>query len=313
VNFQQLRYTREAVRQGLNLSLAAEALFTSQPGISKQIKELESELGVQIFVRRGKRLVALTEPGKAAVQIIERILQETDNLKAVANEFIAQDSGTLTIATTHTQARYSLPRVVTEFKRRYPKVHLALQQGNPMQIGEMVSSGAADIGIATEALKSFSRLLALPGYNWNHVVVVPHGHPLLEAPRITLELLARFPIVTYDLAFAGRANIDAAFAAKNLQPDIVLAAIDADVIKTYAESGLGIGIVASVAFDPERDRGLKMIDAAHLFRTNTTRVAIRRDALLRAYAYEFIELFAPALTRRAVEAAMKGGSEDYEL
>ncbi len=313
MNFQQLRYAREIARQGLSLTAAAEKLFTSQSGISKQIKELESELGIQIFVRHGKRLVALTEPGQAALKIIDRILLETENLRSVAREFTAQDSGTLTIATTHTQARYSLPRVVTEFKRRYPNVHLALQQGNPMQIGEMVSAGNADIGIATEALNSFSKLLALPGYNWTHCVVVPHTHELVRAPRITLELLAKYPIVTYDLAFAGRANIDAAFAAKGITPDIVLAAIDADVIKTYAESGLGIGIVASVAYDPERDRGLKMIDASHLFRTNTTRVAIRRDALLRAYAYEFIELFAPQLTRKSIEAAMAGVSDDYEL
>ncbi len=313
MNFQQLRYARETVRQGLNLTLAATKLFTSQPGISKQIKELESELGIQIFVRRGKRLVALTEPGQAALKIIDRILLETDNLKAVAREFIDQDSGTLTIATTHTQARYSLPRVVTEFKRRYPNVHLALQQGDPMHIGEMVSAGAADIGVATEALNSFAKLLALPGYTWTHCIVVPHAHPLAALPRPSLEQIAKYPIVTYDKAFAGRSNIDAAFAAKSITPDIVLAAIDADVIKTYAESGLGIGIVASVAYDPERDRGLKMIDASHLFRTNTTRVAIRRDALLRAYAYEFIELFAPQLTRKSIEAAMAGGSDNYEL
>ena len=313
MNFQQLRYARETVRQGLNLTLVAEKLFTSQPGISKQIKDLENELGIQIFVRRGKRLVALTEPGQAALKIIERILLETENLKAVAREFIEQDSGTLTIATTHTQARYSLPRVVTEFKRRYPKVHLILQQGDPMHIGEMVSSGGADIGIATEALNSFAKLLALPGYTWTHCIVVPHAHELASVLRPSLEQIARYPIVTYDKAFAGRSNIDAAFAAKGITPDIVLAAIDADVIKTYAESGLGIGIVASVAYDAARDTGLKMIDASHLFRTNTTRVAIRRDAMLRAYAYEFIELFSPQLTRKSIEAAMGGASDDYEL
>ncbi len=313
MNFQQLRYARETVRQGLNLTLVAEKLFTSQPGISKQIKELEGELGIQIFVRRGKRLVALTEPGQAALKIIERILLETENLKAVAREFIEQDSGTLTIATTHTQARYSLPRVVTEFKRRYPKVHLILQQGDPMQIGEMVSAGTADIGVATEALNSFAKLLALPGYTWTHCIVVPHAHELASVLRPSLEQIARYPIVTYDKAFAGRSNIDAAFAAKGITPDIVLAAIDADVIKTYAESGLGIGIVASVAYDAARDTGLKMIDASHLFRTNTTRVAIRRDAMLRAYAYEFIELFSPQLTRKSIEAAMGGASDDYEL
>ena len=313
MNFQQLRYARETVRQGLNLTLVAEKLFTSQPGISKQIKELEDELGIQIFVRRGKRLVALTEPGQAALAIIDRILLETDNLKAVAREFTEQDSGTLNIATTHTQARYSLPRVVTEFKRRYPRVHLILQQGDPTHIGEMVSSGGADIGIATEALNSFARLLALPGYTWTHCIVVPHAHELASVSRPSLEQIARHPIVTYDKAFAGRSNIDAAFAAKGITPDIVLAAIDADVIKTYAESGLGIGIVASVAYDAARDRGLKMLDASHLFRTNTTRVAIRRDAMLRAYAYEFIELFSPRLTRKSIEAAMAGGSDNYEL
>ena len=274
---------------------------------------MESELGIQIFVRRGKRLVALTEPGQAALKIIDRILLETENLKAVAREFTEQDSGTLTIATTHTQARYSLPRVVTEFKRRYPNVHLALQQGNPVQIGEMVEAGSADIGIATEALDSFSNLLALPGYNWTHCVVVPPTHPLAGATRPSLETLARYPIVTYDKAFAGHSNIDAAFAARGITPDIVLAAIDADVIKTYAESGLGIGIVASVAYDAGRDRGLTMVDASHLFRTNTTRVAIRRNALLRGYAFEFISLFAPQLTRHSVEAALAGATDDYEL
>jgi LysR family cys regulon transcriptional activator len=313
LNFQQLRYVRETVRQGLRLTEAANKLFTSQPGVSKQIKEFEDELGVQIFVRRGKRLVSLTEPGKAVVQIIERVLQETENLKSVAREFVEQESGTLSVATTHTQARYSLPKVVAEFRRRFPKVHLVLQQGNPTQIAEMVNAGEADIGIATEALENYPRLLALPGYNWNHSIVVPHDHELARSERVQLEDLAKHPIVTYDTAFAGRSHIDEAFAARGIKPDIVLAAIDSDVIKTYVELGLGIGIVASIAYDPRRDRGLRALDASHLFRSNTTRVGIRRGAFLRGYTYEFIELFAPHLTRKLIETSMAGVGEDYEL
>jgi LysR family cys regulon transcriptional activator len=313
MNFQQLRYVRETVRQGLNLTEAANRLFTSQPGVSKQIKELEDELGVQIFVRRGKRLVSLTEPGKAVVQIAERVLQEAENLKQVARAFGEQDSGTLSVATTHTQARYALPKVVAEFRRRYPKVHLVLQQGNPTQIAEMVIAGEADIGIATEALENYPQLLALPGYSWSHCVVVPPSHPIAKLERVQLEDLARHPIVTYDTAFAGRSRIDEAFAARGLKPDIVLAAIDSDVIKTYVELGLGIGIVAAVAYDPKRDRTLRALDASHLFRSNTTRVGLRRGAFLRGYSYEFIELFAPQLTRKLIETSMAGAGENYEL
>jgi DNA-binding transcriptional LysR family regulator len=313
VNIQQLRYVRETVRQGLNLTEAANRLFTSQPGVSKQIKELEQELGVQIFVRRGKRLVALTEPGKAVVDIVERVLQEVDNLRKVAREFVEQDTGTLSVATTHTQARYALPQVVAEFRRRYPKVHLEIHQGSPTQLAEMVIAGTADLAIATESLETYPQLLALPGYSWTHCVVVPAEHPLARAGRLQLEELAKYPIVTYDKAFAGRSNIDQAFAAKGLRPDVVLAAIDSDVIKTYVELGLGIGIVAAVAYDRERDRALRALDAAHLFSTNMTRVAIRRGAFLRAFAYAFIELFAPQLTRKLIETSMEGKAENYEL
>ena len=224
MNFQQLRYVRETVRQGLRLTEAAHRLFTSQPGVSKQIKELEEELGVQIFVRRGKRLIALTEPGKAVVQVIERLLTEAENLKQVGREYAERESGTLAVATTHTQARYALPAVVAEFRRRYPRVHLVLQQGNPTQIADMVLRGEADIGIATEALDRYGQLLALPGYNWSHCLVVPPGHALLKKDRVQLEDVARHPIVTYDTAFAGRSHIDEAFASRNLKPDIVLAA-----------------------------------------------------------------------------------------
>lgn len=313
MNLQQMRYVREAVRQRLNLTEAAKKLFTSQPGVSKQIKELEDELGVEIFVRRGKRLVALSEPGKLVVKVVERILNETENLRQVGREFHDQESGSLVIATTHTQARYALPKVVTGFKRRYPKVHLSLQQGSPPQLAEMVISGDADIAIATESLDHFPQLLALPGYTWNHCVVVPARHPLTREPRLTLEQLARYPIITYDAAFTGRSHIDAAFAAHDLKPDIVLSAIDADVIKTYVELGMGVGIVATMAFDAKRDKGLRPIDAGHLFGSNTTRVAVRRNGLLRGYAFAFVELFAPHLSRQVIEKALAGEGELYEL
>lgn len=313
MNFQQLRYVRETVRQGLNLTEAANKLFTSQPGVSKQIRELENELGVEIFVRRGKRLVSLTEPGRMVVKIIDELLQHADNLKVAAREFQDQASGTLAVATTHTQARYALPAVVRQFKRRYPKVHLTLKQGNPPQLAEMVLAGEADLAIATEALDHYPKLLALPGYQWNHCVVVPARHPLAKSERVTIEELARYPLITYDPAFAGRTHIDEAFAARGLHPDIVLSAIDADVIKTYVELEMGIGIVAAMAFDAKRDRGLRALDASHLFKSNTTRIAIRRGAYLRGYAYAFIELFSPQLSREVIDATLAGKGEMYEL
>lgn len=313
MNFQQLRYVRETVRQGLNLTEAANRLFTSQPGVSKQIRELEDELGVEIFVRRGKRLVSLTEPGKAVVQIIERVLLEAENLKQVGREFKDEQVGTLTVATTHTQARYALPKVVAEFKKRYPRVKLVLAQGSPPQLAEMVLAGTADIAIATEALDHYPQLLALPGYSWHHTIVVPLKHPLLKVERVSLEELARHPIITYDTAFTGRSHIDEAFTSHGLTLDLVLTAIDADVIKTYVEMGLGVGIVASMAYEPQRDRHLKAIDAGHLFRSSTTRVAIRRGSFLRAYTYAFMELFAPQLTRQVIESAMTGEAEQYDL
>ncbi len=313
MNFQQLRYVRETVRQGLNLTEAANRLFTSQPGVSKQIRELEDELGVEIFVRRGKRLVSLTEPGKAVLQIIERVLLEAENLKQVGREFKDEQVGTLTVATTHTQARYALPKVVAAFKKHYPRVKLVLAQGSPPQLAEMVLAGTADIAIATEALDHYPQLLALPGYNWHHTIVVPLKHPLLKVGRVSLEELARYPIITYDTAFTGRSHIDEAFAAHGLTLDLVLTAIDADVIKTYVEMGLGVGIVASMAYEPQRDRHLKAIDAGHLFRSSTTRVAIRRGSFLRGYTYAFMELFAPQLTRKVIDAAMTGEAEQYDL
>lgn len=313
MNFQQLRAVRETVRQNLNLTEAAARLFTSQPGVSKQIREFEDELGVTIFVRRGKRFVALTDPGRAIVQVIERVLLEADNLKRVATNFSAADEGELRIATTHTQARYSLPEVVTEFKQRYPKVHLSLHQGNPSQVAALVLQGEADIGIATEALDNYAGLAALPGFTWTHMIVAPPAHPVFTERTITLEALARYPIVTYDTAFTGRTHIDAAFAARELKPDVVIAAIDTDVIKTYVELGMGVGIIASMAYDPERDTALKAVDARHLFPVNTTRVAVRRGGFLADFMYDFIERFAAPLTRKVVDQALAGDAESYEL
>ena len=304
MNLQQLRYLNEIVRRDLNISDAAAALYTSQPGISKQIKLLEEELGIEIFVRNGKRIVALTEPGKAVLDIAQRILHESNNLKQVGQEFQAQDSGNLILAATHTQARYMLPPVVKQFIKRYPKVKLGLHQGNPTQIAEQVLNGEADVAIATETIMLYEGLVTLPCYDWNHCVVVPPKHPLLEIKRLTLSKLAEYPIITYDFAFSGRSKIDEAFASADIEPNIALTAIDADVIKTYVELGLGIGILAELAFIPERDRHLRKIEASHLFKANTTRIAIRKNEYLRGYTYDFIELFAPHLTREVVEKAM---------
>ena len=305
MNFQQMRYVRETVRQGLNLTAAAAALHTSQPGVSKQIRELEDELGVEIFVRFGKRITQLTEPGKAVVQVIERLLIEAENLKQTAAEFADQKSGSLTIATTHTQARYALPRAVREFKERYPRVRLSILQGSPPAIARMVVDGQADIAVATETIDHHENLVALPCYRWHHVVVVPPGNALLDAPKLTLEALAAHPIITYDSAFTGRSTINQAFARKGLVPNIVLSAIDSDVIKTYIELGLGVGILNSIAFDQARDLHLRQIDAGHLFAERTTFLAVREGAYLRGFAYEFIELFTPELTRDKVDRALK--------
>ncbi|WP_435628525.1 HTH-type transcriptional regulator CysB [Candidatus Ferrigenium straubiae] len=304
MNLQQLRYFNEIVRRGLKISDAADVLYTSQPNISKQIRQLEQELGIDIFVRNGKRVVAITEPGQAILDIARRMLHDAENLRQVGQEFHAQDSGHLTIATTHTQARYILPPVVKQFIKRYPKVKLGLHQGNPTQIAEQVLNGEADVAIATESLSLYDDLVTLPCYEWHHCVVVPPRHPLLEEKRLTLAKIAQYPIVTYDFAFSGRGKINEAFEKANITPNIALTAIDADVIKTYVELGLGIGILAEIAFVPERDRHLRMIGAKHLFKPNTTRIAIRKNEYLRGYTYDFIELFAPHLTHEAVAKAM---------
>lgn len=314
MNFQQLRIVRETVRQHYNLTEVANALFTSQPGVSKHIKDLEDELGVELFIRRGKRLLGLTEPGKELVVIVERILLDAGNIKKLADQFTQRDQGQLTVVTTHTQARYALPKVVTQFKDAYPKVHLALHQGSPQETVHQLLSGEADIGIATESLANEPELVTFPFYDWHHAVLVPAGHPLLQTTALTLAALAEYPLITYHSGFTGRGKIDQAFADANLLPDIVMSALDADVIKAYVELGLGVGIIAPSAYHPERDRDLRLIDASHLFARNTTRIAVRRGHYLRGYAYHFIALCAPALTEAAVRAAVsphrEGGLQD---
>ena len=305
MNLQQLRYLHKIVQHELNISDAAKALYTSQPGLSKQIKSLEEELGIEIFVRNGKRLTGITEPGKAVLEIAQRMLHDVDNLKQVGQEFRSQDSGSLTIATTHTQARYALPPVVKQFIKRYPNVKLSLHQGSPTQIAQQVLDGEADVAIATESLIMYGELTTLPCYEWHHCIVVPIGHPLLAEKKLTLKKIAQYPIITYDFAFSGRGKINAAFNANNITPNIVLTAIDADVIKTYVELGLGIGIVAQMAFIPERDTLLRMIDTVNLFQSSTTRIAIRRNEFLRGFTYHFIELFAPHLTREVVTKGIR--------
>jgi LysR family cys regulon transcriptional activator len=312
MKLQQLRYLHEVARRGLNVSNAAEALFTSQPGISRQIRLLEDELGVDIFVRNGKRVTDVTEPGRIILKMVERMLREAENLRRVGREFSGQENGSLAIATTHTQARYALPRVIKTFIKRYPEVRLSLHQGNPTQIAQMVVSGEADIAIATEGIELFYKdLVTLPCYQWNRCVVTPPEHPLLEEPLLTLEAIARYPLITYDFAFAGRSQINKAFEARGLEPAVALTAIDSDVIKTYVELGLGVGIMARMAFDPARDVNLRALDASHLFDQSVTRIGLRRGAYLRGYEYALVELFAPHLTREIVDAAMdaKEGAE----
>ncbi len=306
MKLQQLRCLTEVARRGLNVSEAAEALHTSQPGVSKQIRALEDELGVQVFVRHGKRLVSVTEPGRAVVAIAERILAEAQNLRRAGEEFANDQLGTLTISATHTQARYALPKAVAAFKRRYPKVELLIHQGNPTQICEQVLAGEADMGVATEMISLYPELVSLPVYQWNRCVVVPPKHALLKESPLTLEKLAEHPIVTYDFAFANRSLVQKAFEARALKPHVVLSAQDSDVIKTYVELGLGVGILAKMAFDAKRDLNLRAIDASHLFESSTTRLGIKRGAYLRRYAYDFIELFAPQLARGTVERAVRG-------
>jgi LysR family cys regulon transcriptional activator len=307
MNFQQLRSVRETVRQGYNLTLVAQALHTSQPGVSRQLKELEDELGVELFERAGRRLLGLTPQGQTVLPIIERLLQEADNLKRAGADYAQADRGLLTIAATHTQARYALPGAIRDFRDAHPQIQLRLQQGSPRQVAESVLSGQADLGIATEALAEFPELVALPCYRWSHLVVVPRGHALAQAAAdtpLTLERLAAFPLITYEPGYTGRSHIDEAFRRAGLAFEVGLSAMDADVIKTYVDLGLGVGVIASVAFDEARDSSLVALDARHLFAANTTRIAVKRGAYLRGYVFDFIANFAAPLTRELVQRAL---------
>jgi LysR family cys regulon transcriptional activator len=294
MNFQQLRIVRETVRSNFNLTEVANRLYTSQSGVSKHIKDLEDELGVELFVRKGKRLLGMTDPGREMLKIVERLLLDAQNIKNLADQYSQQDEGQLSIATTHTQARYMLPAVVLQFRQEYPKVKLQLHQGSPQEIAQMLLEGRADIGIATETLGTVEGLLSYPYHSWHHGVIVPAGHALTKLKKkLTLQDIAQYPIVTYHEGFTGRARIEQAFADAGLSPDIVLAALDADVIKSYVTLGLGIGIVASLAYDPARDEGLELLDCSHLFPENITRIAIREGHLLRRFGYRFIATCAP--------------------
>lgn len=313
MNLQQFRYVSEVARRNLNVSEAAHALHTSQPGVSKQIRSLEEELGAQIFRRRGRRLVAVTDAGREIVAAIERILDEVVNLKAVGEEFAHHARGTLAVGVTHTQARYALPPIVTAFKKRFPEVKLKLLQGNPQQLARMVVDGEADLAIATEALDDPAQLVAIPCYRWHHCVVVPKGHPLARAKPLTLEEIAAHPIVTYDPTFAGRSAVDRSFAARGLSPDVVLTALDSDVIKSYVALGLGVGIISSRAFRKGNDEGLVALSCDHLFPAQTTRLAYKRGAYLRGYTVEFIRLFVPNLRAQDLKSLEAAAGDTFSI
>ncbi|HUP29819.1 MAG TPA: CysB family HTH-type transcriptional regulator [Usitatibacter sp.] len=313
MNIQQLRYVREVARRGLNVSEAAEALHTSQPGVSKQIRALEEELGAAIFVRRGRRFTAITDAGREIVASVGRVLDEIANLETVGREFADRGRGSLAVAVTHTQARYALPSVVTAFKKRYPEVKLKLLQGNPHQLAKMVLAGEADVAIATEALEDYPEFVTMPCYTWHHCVVVPVGHPLVKTKPITLEAIARFPIVTYDPTFAGRTSLDRTFAARGLHPEVALTALDSDVIKSYVSLGLGVGIISARAFRKGKDEGLVAIPCEHLFPLQTTRLAYKRGAYLRGYTVEFIRLFAPNMQAADLKQLENAAGENFSI
>ena len=305
MNFQQLRIIRETVKCNYNLTAVGNALFTSQSGVSKHIKDLEDELGIELFLRKGKRLLGLTDPGKELLIIVERMLIDTKNIKLLAEQFSQSDKGQLTVATTHTQARYILPQIVSNFKKEFPKVHLALHQGSPNEISELLLNGEADLAIATESLSQIPELVSFPFYSWHHAVIVTKGHPLEKIKTLKIEDLAEYPIITYHEGFTGRKLIDQTFLNANITPDIVMSALDADVIKTYVELGLGVGIIASMAYQKDRDTQLNILKSDHLFATNTTRIAVRRGHYLRGFAYKFIELCSANLNESEVKSALK--------
>ena len=313
MNLQQLRYVSEVAQRNLNVSEAAAALHTSQPGVSKQIRALEEELGTAIFVRQGRRFTAMTDAGREVLAAVDRILAEVSNLKAVGEEFAHRAKGSLAVGVTHTQARYALPPVVTQFKKRFPDVKLKLLQGNPHQLARMVLAGEADVAIATEALDEYPELVTLPCYQWYHCVVVPAHHPLAKVKPLTLEAIAAYPIVTYDPTFAGRNAVDRTFAARNLAPEVVLTALDSDVIKSYVSLGLGVGIISSRAFRSGKDEGLKALACEHLFPAQTTRLAFKRGAYLRGYTVEFIHLFAPLVRGMDLKQIEAGVGENFSI
>jgi LysR family transcriptional regulator, cys regulon transcriptional activator len=313
VNLHQFRFVQEAVRRDLNLTETAKALFTSQPGVSKAILELERELGVDIFTRHGKRLRNVTEPGLQVLKSIEAILLEVNNLKRIGEEFSRQDAGTLSIATTHSQARYFLPGPVAQLRRRFPNVNISLHQGSPSQVARMVREEVADLGLATEALDKFDDLVSLPCYDWQHALVMPVDHPLASLERISLEDLVGQPLVSYHPSFSGRTRVDQAFAARKLKPNIVLEAIDADVIKTYVRLGLGVGIVAELAVRDELTPDLTWRPLGHLFGRNITRIAFRRGAYLRNFVYVFTEMLSDRLSPALLAKAIGGEAQDYQL
>ncbi|MFZ9614661.1 MAG: CysB family HTH-type transcriptional regulator [Candidatus Methylopumilus sp.] len=304
MNLQQLKIVIETAKQNFNLTEVANTLFTSQSGISKHIKDLEDELGIELFVRKGKRFLGLTDPGKELIQIAERMLLDAKNIKKLADQFSQSDHGQLTIATTHTQARYALPEVIRQFKNAFPKVHLAIHQGSPNEIVDMLKKGEADIGIATESISQIAELVTFPFYNWHHAIIVPKGHALENKKDVSLEEIAEYPLVTYHEGFTGRKSIDEAFHKKNLSPDIVISALDADVIKTYVELDLGIGIIASMAYQKDRDTKLSLVDSEKLFSNNTTHIAIRQGHYLRGYAYKFLELCSKDLNEAKIKSAI---------
>jgi LysR family cys regulon transcriptional activator len=304
MKLQQLRYICEVAKHDLNVSATAQSLYTSQPGISKQIRLLEDELGVEVFARSGKHLTRVTQAGESILEIATEILRKVETIKQVAQEFSDERKGSLALATTHTQARYALPRVISDFISDYPDVSLHMQQGTPVQIAEMAADGTVDFAIATEALSHFSNLTMMPCYRWNRSIVVPQDHPLAQVSKLELAELAKYPIVTYVFGFTGRSKLDDAFNQQGLEPKVVFTAVDSDVIKAYVRLGLGVGIIASMAYEPEMDGDLVAIDASHLFEASTTKIGFRRGTFLRGYMYDFIRAFAPHLTPELVDKAV---------
>lgn len=304
MKLQQLRYIWEVARHDLNVSATAQSLYTSQPGISKQIRLLEDELGVEVFARSGKHLTRVTPAGEAILEVAGQILQKVESIKQVAQEFSDEKKGSLAVATTHTQARYALPKTITEFIKSYPDVSLHMHQGTPMQISEMAADGTVDFAIATEAMAHFSDLIMMPCYRWNRSVIVPKDHPLTQVSKLTLKDVAEYPIVTYVFGFTGRSKLDDAFRREGLEPKVVFTAVDSDVIKAYVRLNLGVGIVATMAYEPDVDKDLVALDASHLFEPSTTKIGFRKGTFLRGYMFDFIQQFAPHLTKEVVQQVL---------